>query len=65
VEIRLKETNEVVACTRQTEQPNGGSGERNQGVCWRQMRRVVACVEVSSNEIFRFCISSSDNQSSR
>ena len=65
VEIRLEETKQLVACIRQTEQPNGGGGERNRRVCRRQMRRVATRGEVSDDEIFRFCISSSDNQSSR
>jgi hypothetical protein len=40
VEIRLEETKQLVACTRQTEQPNGGGGERNKRDCRRKTRRV-------------------------
>ena len=65
VEILLEETKQLVACTRQTKQPNGGGGERNRRVCRRQTRRMAARGEVSGDEIFRFCISSSDDQSSR
>ena len=65
VEIHLEETKQLVACTRQTKQPNGGGGERNRRVCQRQMRRVAERGEVSGDEIFRFCILSSDDQSSR
>ena len=53
VEVRLEETNQVVACTRQTEQPNGGGGKRNRRVGRRQTRRVAAREECSDDEIFR------------
>jgi hypothetical protein len=43
----------VVPCTRQTEQPNDGGGERNRRVCRRQTRRVATRGEVSGNEIFK------------
>ena len=65
VEILLEETKQLVACTRQTEQPNSGGRERNWQVCRRQTRRVAARGEVSGDEIFRFCISCSDDKSSR
>jgi hypothetical protein len=32
LEIRLEETNQLVACTRQTEQPNNSGGERMAGL---------------------------------
>jgi hypothetical protein len=51
VEIRLEETNQLMPCTRQTEQPNGGGGERNRRVCRRQIWRVEARGEFSGDEI--------------
>jgi hypothetical protein len=51
VEIRLEETKQLMPCTRQTEQPNGGGGERNRRVCRRQIWRVEARGEFSGDEI--------------
>jgi hypothetical protein len=51
VEIRLEETNQLMPCTRQTEQLNGDGGERNWRVCRRQIWRVEARGEFSGDEI--------------
>ena len=51
VEIRLEEINQLMPSTRQTEQPNGGGGERNRRVYRRQIWRVEARGEFSGEEI--------------